>query len=277
MSWQAVARKDFQDASRSYLLWGLTGVFIALVSLAAVVLGYLTPEPTSSSIIGVIHLLFQYIVPLIAITIAFGAIVDERNSGSLKILLSLPHSREDVVVGKMVGRSGAFVLPLLGGMLLPAIGMIVAGVEFEAAKYVGYLLLTSLFGISYIAIATGLSASLNSRFRILLSLFGFYFIFNILWRLINTASFVIVLTVSQEWPDWMPLTVQESIQAFRLLSPTGDFHILKQAMFNDALYAAEVSGNVAGREVQVMATLMLFLWIAAPIAIGIIRFNEVDL
>lgn len=277
MTWQAVARKDFKDASRSYLLWGLTAVFVFIISVVAVLLGYFTGDPTSTSIINAIHLLFQYIVPLIAIAIAFGAIVDERNSGSLKILLSLPHSREDVIFGKIVGRTGAFVLPLILGMLLPAIGMLAVGVTFEAAKYVGYLALTALFGIAFVSISTGLSASTDSRFRVLLGLVGFYFVFDILWNAINTASFVIILMVGGRWPDWIPLTVQESLRAFQLMSPTGDFQILKQALFSDALFASQAQGSVAGLKVQLAAMSMLLFWIALPILFGMWRFEEADL
>jgi len=277
MSWQAIARKDFMDASRSYLLWGLTGVFILLVSVVAAGLGYISPDPTSSGVINPLHIFFQYIIPLIAILISFGSVVDERTSGSLKILLSLPHSRDDVIVGKMLGRSGAFALPLVVGMLLPAIGMIAAGVTFEPLKYMGYTLLAATFGVTYIALATGLSAALSSRFRVLLSLLGFYFVFNILWFIVNTASVVVILVLSREWPSWMPLSVRETRRAFQLLSPTGDFQILKRALFNDALYATEVPEGVASLGTQVTATLMLLAWIALPLAVGIVRFRSADL
>lgn len=277
MSWVAVARKDFQDASRSYLLWGLTGLFVVLISLAAMLLGYFVEDATSTGILQIVHLLFQYVIPLIAIVISFGAIVGERESGSLKILLSLPHSRQDVIFGKVLGRSGAFVVPLVLGMLLPAAGMIVVGTQFHAPKYFGYLLLTALFGVAFVSISTGFSASLESRFRVLLGVLGFYFVFDILWWAINNASFLIVLTVSGNWPDWMPLTLQESLRAFRLLSPTGDFHILRQALFNDALFASQTPQNVAGPNTQLAALLMLFVWIVLPMTVGMWRFDAVDL
>lgn len=277
MSLEAVARKDFQDASRSYLLWGLTAVFVLLVALAASAIGYFTQNPTSSQIIGLLHILFQYVVPLIAITIAFGAIVNERNSGSLKILLSLPHSREEVIAGKVVGRAGALLAPLVVGMLLPALGMLVMGVTIEPVKYVGYLVLTALFGVAYVAIATGVSASFDSRFRVLLVLFGFYFVFNVLWRAINTASFMIVLMVSGNWPGWMPLTLDETLQTFQLLTPTGDFHLLKRALFNDVLFATEVGQGLPGLKTQIAALVMLLLWIAIPVAFGMWRFEAADL
>ncbi|MBO4247892.1 ABC transporter permease [Halomicrobium sp. IBSBa] len=277
MSWQAVARKDFQDASRSYLLWGLTIGFIALVSLAAAVLGWVQPDPTSTDILGVLHMLFQYIVPLIAIAISFGAIVNERDSGSLKILLSLPHSRTDVILGKALGRTAAFVVPLVLGMLVPAVALLVVGVDFEAAKYFGYLLLATLFGVAFVSVATGMSATFESRFRVLLSVFGFYFLFNILWRAINTASFVIVLTLSGQWPSWMPLTVQETLRVFQLLSPTGDFQILRQALMNDVLFASEVGEGLPDFRLQLGAMAMLLVWITLPILIGILRFEDADL
>ncbi|WP_018257024.1 ABC transporter permease [Halomicrobium katesii] len=277
MSWQAVARKDFRDASRSYLLWGLTIGFIALVSLAAAVLGWVQSNPTSTDILNVLHILFQYVVPLIAIAISFGAIVNERDSGSLKILLSLPHSRTDVILGKVLGRTAAFVVPLVLGMVVPAVALLVVGVEFEAAKYFGYLLFATLFGVAFVSVATGMSATFESRFRVLLAVFGFYFLFNILWRAINTASFVIVLALSGKWPSWMPLTVQETLRVFRMLSPTGDFHILRQALMNDVLFASEVPQGLPDVRLQLGAMAMLLVWITLPILIGILRFEEADL
>ena len=277
MSWQAVARKDFQDASRSYLLWGLTIGFIALVSLAAAVLGYFSDNPTSTDILGLLHMLFQYVGPLIAITISFGAIVNERDSGSLKILLSLPHSRTDVILGKVLGRTSAFVVPLVLGMVVPAVALLAVGVEFEAIKYFGYLLLATLFGVAFVSVATGLSATFESRFRVLLSVFGFYFLFNVLWRAINTASFAIVLFVGGQWPSWMPLTVQETLRVFQLLSPTGDFQILRESLMNDVLFASNVEQGLPDFRLQLGAMAMLVVWIALPILVGILRFEDADL
>jgi ABC-2 type transport system permease protein len=277
MSWQAVARKDFQDASRSYLLWGLTIGFIGLVSLAAAVLGYFSNDITSTDILGILHMLFQYVVPLIAIAISFGAIVNERDSGSLKILLSLPHSRTDVILGKVLGRTSAFVVPLVLGMVVPAVALIAVGVQFEAAKYFGYLLLATLFGVAFVSVATGLSATFESRFRVLLSVFGFYFLFNVLWRAINTASFLIVLTVGGQWPSWMPLTIQETLRVFQLLSPTGDFQILREALMNDVLFASQVGEGLPDVRLQLGAMAMLVVWIALPILVGILRFEDADL
>lgn len=277
MSWQAVARKDFQDASRSYLLWGLTGFFILIVAAISSLLGYFSQDVSSSQVLGAIHLLFQYLVPLIAIAIAHGAIVSEHDTGSLKLLLALPHSRPDVLFGKLLGRSGAFIAPLTVGMLLPAVGMIAAGVTFHGPQFVGYLLLTALFGIAFVSISVGASAALESRFRVLVGLLSFYFVFDILWFAINSASFIILLMVSGKWPGWMPLGPRETFDTFRLISPTGDFDILKTALFNDALFASQVPQGVPGPNRQLAALLMLLVWVMLPILVGTWLFEERDL
>lgn len=276
MSWQAVARKDFQDASRSYLLWGLTAFFVFVVTVVSLALGYFAENPTSSDVFGLVHLAFQYLVPLIAISIAHNAIVGEHESGSLKILLSLPHSRDDVIVGKVVGRTGAIVGPLVAGMAIPALGMILVGVRFEAVDFLLYLLFTVMFAVSFVGISVGASALFTTRFRTIVSLFGFYFVFDILWYVINQGSVFVLILVAQKWPSWMPLSAQETLKVFKLISPIGDFDVLKIALYNDALLKQGVQ-NAPGLQEQVAAVLMLLFWTVGPLALGMWYFQERDL
>jgi len=112
MSWLVVARKDFEDSIRSRWLIGLTALFVGLVALiAAVSLRLSTGGQTISTNAflsgNFMGLLSGTLVPLIALVIAYNSVSGEWKSGSLKLLLSLPHSRADVVFGKVAGRSAA--------------------------------------------------------------------------------------------------------------------------------------------------------------------------
>lgn len=276
MSWIAVARKDFRDAVRSRLLWGLALVFTLVVSVIAVLMGYFFGDEglTSGGVLNVVHILFSFLVPLIALVIAHGAVVGERESGSMKLLLSLPHSREDVVFGKVLGRSGALTVPLFVGLAVPAIGMVVAGVSFDAAEFVAYALTTALVGVAFVSIAVGVSAVLGSRIQVVGALLGFYFVFVVLWRLLRTISIVAILVVAEEWPGWMPLGFQDTMHVFQLLSPTGDFYVLKASLFEQPLPFTQV---VPDANTQLAALLMLFFWILLPMVVGMWRFNAVDL
>lgn len=279
MSWRAVARKDFQDATRSYVVMGLSALFVALITLIIFLLSFLTRGATSSQVLNTVHILFSYLIPLIAFVMAHGAIVGERESGSIKLLLALPHDRAEVVLGKVIGRSTALVVPLTIGLLLPAIGMLLGGAQVQWSTYIGYLLLTALVGIAFVSIAVGFSSALESRFQVLIGAFSFYFVFVVLWRLLNQASFMILLYLIGSWPDWMPVGPGEAFQTARLVSPTGDYFILKKALFSGLLFAPQIpqGARVADASTQAIALLMLGVWIVLPMAVGIYVFEKVDL
>lgn len=115
MSWSIVARKDFRDALRSRTLVGLTvlfvvfaGGFVYLYSSAPQFVTLRGPTPTSHGFVALAHALIvpvYLLVPLISLIVGYKAIVGERTSGSIKFLFSFPHTRADLVFGKLVGRT----------------------------------------------------------------------------------------------------------------------------------------------------------------------------
>ncbi|PSQ14909.1 hypothetical protein BRC99_02040 [Halobacteriales archaeon QS_7_69_60] len=102
MSVLAVAEKDFRDAVRSRLMIVVAVMFVALTG-GGVLLATTAGGEASLGILGAIGALRSgtaIFVPIIALGIAYRAIAGEQASGSLKLLLSLPNSRLDVVLGK---------------------------------------------------------------------------------------------------------------------------------------------------------------------------------
>ncbi|SEA18820.1 ABC-2 type transport system permease protein [Haloplanus vescus] len=274
MTWQAVARKDFEDAVRSRWVLGLSVLFVLLVSLAA----YLArPAPgqtiSSNQILNsrlIRDALVTTLIPLIALVVAYNAVIGERESGSLKLLLSLPHSRADVVFGKVIGRSGAIAAPVCAGFLLPAlIFVIVPAVNFDVASYLGYTALTAILGVAFVAIAVGFSTAASSSRRAVGGAIGTYFLFVPLWGAVQ-LPLQLYLGMSGS-PSWLPLTGQQVLRMLRLLNPTGSFKIVSNAFLQGALYT---QGNVS---MQVSATLMLLVWILVPPLLGLLWFQEADL
>ncbi|QGN07316.1 ABC transporter [Halorhabdus sp. CBA1104] len=116
MSTLAVAKKDFRDALRSRALWGLSALFVLLSVLIAYAFGEFTTEMgvEEQTAEGLAYFLASQIglfVSVTAIVIAYKAIAGERESGSIKILLSLPHTRRDVLAGKVLGRGPRWPSP----------------------------------------------------------------------------------------------------------------------------------------------------------------------
>ncbi|EJN59975.1 ABC transporter permease [Halogranum rubrum] len=272
MSWEAIARKDFEDAVRSWWLIGLTALFVLLTSGIA----YFVRPPagqtaSSNDILNILSgTLVTTLIPLIALIMAYSAIVGERETGSLKLLLSLPHSRADVVFGKVLGRSAAIATPIVVGFILPALALAIGPFTFDAGSYIGYILLTALLGTVFVAIAVGFSAAVRSQQLATAGAMGLYLVFVPLW---GAAQFPlqIYLQLSGGVPGWVPLTGQQLFRMIRLLNPTGSFKIVSGAFLNGELFSG---GDVT---LQVAAIAMLFGWLSLPPLLGLWRFEQADL
>ena len=101
-----VARKEFEDAGRSKLLWSLIGLLVGIVVIGYVAIWQTVDDTTAAEVLSFLGVPLQVILPVAALIAGYMAVVGERRSGSIKILLGLPPNRADVVFGKVLGRMG---------------------------------------------------------------------------------------------------------------------------------------------------------------------------
>jgi ABC-2 type transport system permease protein len=192
MSFATVAKKDFQDSIRSRWLWVLTVLFVLLT--AGVAYAFSVLNESADDPLTTLELLFflqspaNLLVPIIALVISYKAVVGERESGSLKVLLSLPHTRGDMILGKILGRSASLALAVVVGFVT-ALGVIFwRYAEFDAQAYVLFFLVTLLLALTFIAIGVGMSSLVSTGSRALAAAIGFWVVFEFLW---GALSFVL--------------------------------------------------------------------------------------
>jgi len=272
MSWQVVARKDFEDSIRSRWLQGLTALFVGLVSLiAVVVLRFSTGGETitTNALLGstFMGLLAGTLLPLIGLVIAYNAVTGEHKSGSLKLLLSLPHSRADVVLGKVVGRSAALSTAIGVGFVLPAILLAIGPLSLDIGSYIGYTLLVALLVSVFVAIAVGWSAAAPSQRVALGGAIGLYFLFVPFWDAIR-VSVQFALT---RLPEWVPVSATTVGNALVLANPSSAFQVLTQSLLSGQFFTGESAG------LQVGSLSMLLFWLLAPPLAGLLVFQRRDL
>ncbi|MFB6304779.1 MAG: ABC transporter permease [Haloferacaceae archaeon] len=275
MSWRAVARKDFQDAVRSRWLVGLAALFVVLVSVA-VYLSYLFRGGGTVASTDILRSGFVQdgvatgFIPLVSLVVAYNAVVGERESGSLKLLLALPHSRSDVVFGKVIGRAAAVAVAILAGFLVPAVVLLGLGeVVFQAVAYVQYAVFSALLGVAFVSIAVGFSASTSSHRLAIAGAIGIFFLFVVLLGAIQLPlQFYLSLNGT---PEWLPLTGTELLRTIRLVNPTGSFKIITNGFLGGRLFTGD------GARLQVSALLMLLVWTLLPPLLGLLRFEAADL
>lgn len=315
----AIAKKDFQDAIRSPYFWAVTvaitlaiGFFLfQVVDQAVNIISQAEEEAgqdfqlTTDLFVVTLRFGFQVFVPLLAIVATYTSIAGERATGSLKLLLSLPNSRRDVVVGKLLGRFGVVATPLVVAFVLSALFFPLSQFTFVPETYAQFALLTLLLGIIFVSFTMGVSAAATTTRRAAIAAFGVYAYFLLFWsRLARNVPELIARVIDLERGVKLQLEV-----AIQVLNPMSAYRTLVFSRRLDAPMEARSmlilrgSGSGAGgpatfnqqigarrflrREVfvtevpwyftDVAVLVVMLLWLVIPLAIGYVLFKRADL
>ena len=274
MSWPVIARKDFEDAVRSKVFWAIVGFYTAMIALTVFVPTLLPDSNADVSMgLGAAAEFAGILVPITALVAAYLAIAGERESGSLKVMLGLPPSRLDVVLGKLVGRSGVVVAGVLVGFAVAGVVAVPVYGSLPVVTFVSVTLLTALLGLAYVAIAIGISAATATRARAMASAVGLYVLTVVLWDLVPYAVHFAVYgrPPGMQVPGWYFLLSN--------LTPSGAYSHLVSVVMNDGTtqLAARVAGDVPVYLEGWFTLGILLGWTVVPIALGYLHFRGVDL
>jgi ABC-type transport system involved in multi-copper enzyme maturation permease subunit len=95
---------------------------------------------------------------LAAVVAGYLAVTGERTSGSLRVLLSYPFSRRDIVVGNLVGRAVITVAALLVGFAVASVLVVVLYGIPSVGIFAGFVGTGVLLGMVFTGLAVGGSA-----------------------------------------------------------------------------------------------------------------------
>lgn len=273
MSWLAIARKDLRDAVRWRTLWLLVGAF--LLVLFVPVLAF--PGVVAPSVDGFVAFTVDVVglfVPLVSILLGYKAVVGERESGSIKLLLSAPHTRLDLAIGKFVGRSVVFALALLVGMLAAGVAVTVQLGTLPVARYAALALATLAFGLAFLALTLGFSMATPSSRRVTGAAIGAYILFAMLWDGLIRATVLVLFRfmdpqVVFDLPDWALF--------LKFLAPGEAYNRLVDALFDLGVASAFTGADAPWVVAVWMAPVVLLGWVVVPLALGYVHFAVADL
>ncbi|WP_339105537.1 ABC transporter permease [Haloterrigena salinisoli] len=298
---RAVAKKDFQDAVRSWMFWGLSAFFFLLLVGVTGALSYFgadvspTQAETTGALVSLVSQMTKVVIPLIALVLGWKAIAGERETGSIKVLLSLPHSRKDVLLGKLLGRAAVLSLSLVIGFVLAA--AVVAAIlgSFDVVEYAGLLGMAILYGLAYTSIAVSLSSVTKSTTIAGAAMFGIFLLFYGVWNGILTGVQILMSRGTIEGVEYT--------RTFEMADGTTE-QITAQRVPDWALFIDSLDpGNAFGNALSIISStvegttypdyyfssdvpfyledwfsfIILLLWIVVPITIALWRFDRVDL
>lgn len=264
----AVARKEFRDRMRSRWVLAVTVVYAVFALVIAYFgaaqqgsVGFKGMELTIASLVSLVI----YLVPLIALLLGYDAIVGERERGSLDLLLSLPITRLELLLGKYLGLALALAASI-------AVGFGVAGIALSYGvgiaglyHYAGFMLSTLLMGLAFLSIALLVSVVTASKVAASGAAVVLWFLYVLVYDLILLGA--LVATEGKVVGELLPLLL--------LLNPADVFRILNVFTLEEVrtLYGLATAFPEGLASPWVLGTAMLF-WIVTPLALAYTRFRH---
>jgi ABC-2 type transport system permease protein len=265
VSVRTVARKDVADAGRSRALWAVTGVVVLLTAGLTALIG-MSGSPPAADVFGLAIQLGTATLPLVALVLAKGAITGERESGSMRVLLSLPPSRRDVLVGKVLGRTALMLVATLVSAVATSVvvfTLLSGGLEL-VAPLVGSL---GLMGVAFVAVGVGISAAASTDGRATAGAVAVYVFLVALWPMVQTGlragAVELGLMEAGSQPAWL--------EVVKLLPPN---------RAAKGLYDGVTVGQPLAADPFVSAwfpALLLLGWLVVPVAVGYRQFRRADI
>lgn len=262
----AVARADFDNVSRSYLVRGVIAV-LAVIVVGIVVLPELLASFGARLAFEVTSQASGQLVPIIALVTGYLSVAGERESGTVRVLLSLPPSRRDVVLGKFIARAGIVLAGILLAYALGSVGSLLVYGSLPLDAVVGTTLLTCLLGVTFVGIAVALSAATASRARAVTAAVGFYVFTVVLWDILLLGA-QFLLEIREPIPEWF--------RFLQVFPPSSAFGRLYNSLVGSLLSSGPPPGDAVYLSDPAMV-LLLLAWLVVPLVLGYWRFARANL
>lgn len=263
----SLAGKEFRDRFRNRWVLAVALVFtvfsLLITYFGAAVQGQIGPRSIELTIASLVSLVI-YLIPLIALLLGFDAIVGERERGSLDLLLALPITRLELLLGKFLGLAGALTLSTVAGFALVAVLLFQQFSSAGLYHYLGFVLSSVLLGLAFLSLAILLSVLARDRTRASGLAIALWFALVLVFDLLLLG--LLVASGGELGGDGFAYLL--------LLNPADIFRILNIFSLDDVhrLYGLASIVPPALGQAWLMGGAML-VWIVGPLALASWRFR----
>lgn len=263
-----LARKEFLDRIRNRWVLAVTLVFAVFALVIAYfgaaqqgAVGFRGIDVTIASLVSLVI----YLVPLIALILGFDAVVGERERGSLDLLLSMPLTRRELLLGKFLGLSAALACSTVVGFGFAGVLLVQSASGAALFHYAGFMLSSVLLGMAFLSLAVAVSVFAPDRGRASGMAIALWFFFVLVYDLLLLGG--LVVTGGQFGADAFPYLL--------LLNPADVYRILNIFSLEDVrtLYGLTTVFPAQLAHPALLGGVML-AWIIAPLALASWRFRK---
>lgn len=267
-----MARKELSDGLRNRWLLAISLLFAVLAigiawlgAAASGQVGFTSVPATVASLAS----LATFLMPLIALLLAYDAIVGEDENGTLLLLLTYPLGRGQLLLGKFVGHGLILTLAtFLGfGCAMLAIALLVDDVELGLLLWAfgRFMVSSTLLGWVFLGLAYVLSSLSAEKSTAAGLALGVWFFFVLVFDLALLA--LLVLSEGQFSEALLPWLL--------LINPTDVYRLINLSGFDAGSNGAAVL--TLGRDLPVsdpQLWLCLGGWVVAPLWLAFRLFNR---
>ena len=266
----AIAGKELRDRLRNRWVLAVALVFTVFAAVIAYfggaqqgAVGLRTTEATVASLVSLVI----YLIPLIALMLGFDAVVGERERGTLELVLALPVTRLELLLGKYLGLAAALSASTLAGFGLVALALGLQAGRDALEPFAGFIGTSVLLGLAFLSLAVLVSVLAGDRARASGLAIALWFFFVLVFDLLLLGVLVGTGGALGAAADAFPYLL--------LFNPADVFRILNVFSLEEVKNLYGLTGIVPAPLAKpwLMALVMLG-WIAAPLAAAAWRFRS---
>lgn len=263
----ALAAKEFRDRLRNRWVLAVALVFtvfsLLITYFGSAVQGQIGPRSIELTIASLVSLVI-YLIPMIALLLGFDAVVGERERGSLDLLLSLPITRLELLLGKFVGLAAALTLSTVVGFAVVAVLLYQRFDTVGLYHYLGFVLSSVLLGLCFLSLAVLLSVLARDRAQASGLAIALWFLLVLVFDLVLLG---VLVATGGAWGG-------DAFAYLLLLNPADIFRVLNVFSLDDVRRLHGLSSIVppALGNPWLMGSVMVG-WIVTPLALASWRFK----
>jgi ABC-2 type transporter. len=202
--WAQLARRDYLESVRDRSFYTTIGFFTLLGAAVGVLFVQgAGDDATGTGLLALLTGAVTLLVPLVALLISYESVVGPRQSGTLKVLLGLPYTRRNVVIGAVLGRLGLTLSAVAALLFVPHAVALVGGAPVAPSQAAVLFGAAALLSMAFVGVAVGVSAAVRSTGRAAALAFGFFLLSVLLWRQVLVRGLVFVVN-GFEFPGTIP-------------------------------------------------------------------------
>ncbi len=270
-----IAGKEFRDGLRNRWVVATTCLLAAL----ALTLAFLGSAPTGEVRVGALAVtivslssLTIFLIPLIALLLAYDAVVGEVDRGTMALLLTYPVSRWEVMLGKFAGHVAILAVATL-------IGYGIAGVALEAVNgegdtdawqaFAAMIGTSVLLGAAFVSIGYLISAAVRDRGTAGGIAIGVWLVFVLIYDMAILGILV---------ADQGRILTAERLNLLLMLNPADAYRLLNLTGFANVSRFSGMAGIASQANLApsvLIATLVA--WVLAPLGLATFLFARKQL